>query len=138
MRISDWSSDVCSSDLQKFVDEVDIEVGPLGDFQGVFLEVLAVDHFFGQCLGVGYHHLRQLAGVIERAQRFCPLQYMGTIGLGKIKRFAVGGRKKQHLLVQQSLEVTEEIQRFLVGGQYEYKRAFLQLVARHEIGRAHV
>src|SRR3546814_13336688 len=62
MRISDWSSDVCSSDL--LVDFVDIDdaalrlfdvvVGGLKQFQDDVLDILADIAGFGQCRRVGH------------------------------------------------------------------------------------
>ena len=76
--------------------------------------------------------------MVEGAQRFRPLQYVGAVGLGKVECLAVRCWKKQHLLVEQPLQVAQEISRFLVRGQHEYEGALLQLVAchgHHRIGR---
>src|SRR3546814_1495775 len=39
MRISDWSSDVCSSDLRPLLDTVAADLAPLAELRGTALEI---------------------------------------------------------------------------------------------------
>src|SRR3546814_16716834 len=107
MRISDWSSDVCSSDLQVLlaaevvVDRGDVDVGAAGHLaQGSAAEAVlgeqllggAEDAVLGRELGVG-HRLpgRRIKRLFDRS----PGPARQSVGLGKrvFVRLALGSRR---------------------------------------------
>src|SRR3546814_6848333 len=72
MRISDWSSDVCSSDLEEFrLDRTDCDVAAVGGFIGVVKGGAAVDEVGaapaapGPHLGEGILHGQQMVDAVD-------------------------------------------------------------------------
>src|SRR3546814_2200230 len=106
MRISDWSSDVCSSDLDDVVD--------VGEVAGVVAVVEHVDRLAGQDLAreQEQRHVRPAPGPVDGEEAQAGGRQVEQVAVGVRHQFVglLGGRVHAHRVVDRSEEHTSELQ----------------------------
>src|SRR3546814_5394115 len=108
MRISDWSSDVCSSDLldhvDQFLDHVDVR-----GFQHVLADLAqAIDARRARLWRAAGGGLREQ--IVAQRLRACRVQEVHKLDLAALARLGVAGDHHRHRAVLRSEEHTSELQ----------------------------
>src|SRR3546814_10138885 len=101
MRISDWSSDVCSSDLQRALAAID-EIEQQADIAGVFRLLREFGARFGQRqAGLVQGAVSALDGENALAGKIAPTQAFGVAAV-RLRVGASDGDERRHIAIHQT------------------------------------